>query len=42
MNILVVNDDSIDSYGIKLLAKAAKRFGEVAVVAPHTEQSATA
>ncbi len=40
MNILVVNDDSINSYGIKLLAKAAKRFGEVSVVAPHTEQSA--
>ena len=40
MNILVVNDDSINSYGIKLLAKAAKRYGEVCVVAPHTEQSA--
>lgn len=40
MKILVVNDDSINSYGIKLLAESAKRFGEVFVVAPHTEQSA--
>lgn len=40
MNILIVNDDSINSYGIKLLAKCAKRFGDVFVVAPHTEQSA--
>lgn len=40
MNILIVNDDSINSHGIKLLAKTAKRFGEVYVVAPHTEQSA--
>lgn len=40
MNILVVNDDSINSYGIKLLAERAKRFGNVHVVAPHTEQSA--
>ncbi len=40
MNILIVNDDSINSYGIRLLADRAKRFGNVFVVAPHTEQSA--
>lgn len=40
MNILVVNDDSINSFGIRLLTKCAKRFGNVYVVAPHTEQSA--
>ncbi len=40
MNILVVNDDSINAYGIKLLAKKLMKYGHVYVVAPHTEQSA--
>lgn len=40
MNILVVNDDSINSYGIKILAKKLMKYGQVFVVAPHTEQSA--
>jgi 5'-nucleotidase len=42
MNILVVNDDGIDSPGIKILAEKLKKYGEVFVVAPHTEQSGTA
>ncbi len=40
MNILIVNDDSINSYGIRLLADRARKYGDVYVVAPHTEQSA--
>lgn len=40
MDILVVNDDGIEAYGIKLLAQSAGRFGNVYVVAPETEQSA--
>jgi 5'-nucleotidase len=40
MNILVVNDDGINSYGIKLLATKLMKYGTVYVVAPHTEQSA--
>jgi len=40
MNLLIVNDDGINAYGIKLLAEKACRFGNVHVVAPHTEQSA--
>ncbi len=40
MNILVVNDDGIEAYGLKLLAEKVKRFGNVYVVAPETEQSA--
>ncbi len=39
MNILVVNDDGIKSAGIKILAKELKKYGNVYVVAPHTEQS---
>ena len=39
MNILVVNDDGIDSVGIKILAGKLKKYGSVYVVAPHTEQS---
>ncbi len=42
MNILVVNDDGIASKGIRILAEKAKKFGNVFVVAPHTQQSATA
>ncbi len=39
MNILVVNDDGIQSVGIKILAKKLLKYGNVFVVAPHTEQS---
>jgi 5'-nucleotidase len=38
--ILVSNDDSITSRGIKHLVEIAKEFGEVMVVAPHYPQSA--
>jgi 5'-nucleotidase len=38
--ILVSNDDSITSNGIKHLVNIAKLFGEVMVVAPHYPQSA--
>ena len=40
MNILISNDDGIDSPGIKALAKALNEVGNVTVVAPRTEQSA--
>ena len=40
MKILVVNDDSIHSPGIALLAKAAMELGEVTVVAPANQCSA--
>lgn len=39
MRILVTNDDGIYSPGIAALARAARRFGEVRVVAPDVEQS---
>jgi len=39
--ILVTNDDGIYSEGIKLLAEALAEVGEVVVVAPDREQSAT-
>jgi len=39
MRILVANDDGIYSPGIRALAKAAARFGEVRIVAPDVEQS---
>jgi len=38
--ILISNDDGIESDGIKALAKEIKKFAEVIVVAPHTQQSA--
>ncbi len=38
--ILITNDDGITAGGLKLLARAAARFGEVTVVAPAEEQSA--
>jgi 5'-nucleotidase len=41
MRILVCNDDGIFSEGIKLLAQAIKPLGEVWVVAPDREQSAS-
>ncbi|GHE23374.1 5'/3'-nucleotidase SurE [Sphingobacterium griseoflavum] len=39
MRILVTNDDGIYSPGIAALARVAKKFGEVRVVAPDVEQS---
>jgi 5'-nucleotidase len=39
MRILVTNDDGIYSPGIAALAKVARKFGEVQVVAPDVEQS---
>lgn len=40
MKILVVNDDSIASPGLAVLAEAATHFGEVTVVAPAKQCSA--
>ena len=39
MKILVTNDDGIDSPGIRALAEAMSRVGEVLIVAPDQEQS---
>jgi 5'-nucleotidase len=39
--ILVTNDDGVYSEGVRLLGKALERLGEVIVVAPDREQSAT-
>lgn len=39
MRILVANDDGIYSPGIRALARAAARFGDVRIVAPDVEQS---
>ena len=39
MKILITNDDGIDTLGIRLLAKWAKKLGDVTVVAPKVEQS---
>lgn len=39
MKILITNDDGIYSPGIAALAKVAKKFGEVRIVAPDVEQS---
>jgi 5'-nucleotidase len=39
VRILVCNDDGIYSPGLVALARAAKRFGEVRIVAPDVEQS---
>ena len=41
MKILVTNDDGYTSRGIRTLARAASRLGEVSVVAPDGEQSTT-
>ena len=38
--ILITNDDGIDADGITRLARAAKEFGEVWVVAPDSQRSA--
>jgi len=39
MKILITNDDGIYSPGIAALAKVARKFGEVRIVAPDIEQS---
>ncbi len=41
MKVLVTNDDGYMALGIGVLARAAARLGEVQVVAPDREQSAT-
>lgn len=41
MHLLCTNDDGILAYGLDALAKAAATLGEVTVVAPDREQSAT-
>jgi 5'-nucleotidase len=38
--ILICNDDGIGADGIKVLAKEIKKFANVIVAAPHTQQSA--
>ncbi|MFM7339721.1 MAG: 5'/3'-nucleotidase SurE, partial [Bacteroidota bacterium] len=40
MNILITNDDGIDSPGILALASALKEIGSVTVIAPDRQQSA--
>ena len=42
LNILVANDDGIDAIGIKLLAKALRKYGNVYVCAPNGGRSACA
>ena len=39
MNILVTNDDGIDSRGLWALAKAMSRVGQVTIIAPDKERS---
>jgi 5'-nucleotidase len=41
MKILCTNDDGYLALGLKVLAQAARTLGEVAIVAPDREQSAT-
>lgn len=40
MRILISNDDGIDARGLMILAKVARDFGDVFVVAPESQQSA--
>ena len=40
MKILITNDDGIQAPGIHALADIASNYGEVYVVAPHTNNSA--
>ena len=40
MEILVVNDDGINSYGIKLLASKLIKYGNVTAIAPDKQRSA--
>ena len=39
MNFLVTNDDGINAIGIKILANALKKYGNVYVVAPDKHMS---
>lgn len=39
MRIMVTNDDGIDSEGLRVLARAMTRFGDVVVAAPDSEYS---
>lgn len=39
MKILITNDDGIHAKGLEILVNAAKKFGDIFVVAPETEQS---
>ena len=41
MRILCTNDDGFMARGLRVLARAAETIGEVAIVAPDREQSAT-
>src|SRR5215208_8477331 len=41
MRLLVTNDDGILAHGLECLARAAEPLGEITVVAPDREQSAT-
>ena len=41
MRILCTNDDGYLAYGLECLVRAAEQIGEVTVVAPDREQSAT-
>ncbi|MDD2258227.1 MAG: 5'/3'-nucleotidase SurE [Bacilli bacterium] len=41
MRILITNDDGIEAEGIKILVELSKKYGEVFVVAPYSNQSAT-
>lgn len=40
MNILLTNDDGYEAYGINLLAKLLKKYGDVYIVAPKEVMSA--
>ncbi|HEY8365233.1 MAG TPA: 5'/3'-nucleotidase SurE [Haloplasmataceae bacterium] len=39
MNILVVNDDGYQAKGLKILAEAYKKYGNIFIVAPHIHHS---
>ncbi len=41
INILVTNDDGVYSYGLKALAREMRKIGNVFIVAPVSEKSAT-
>ena len=41
MNILISNDDGIGTEGIRALVRTMKELGDVYVVAPHTQRSAS-
>jgi 5'-nucleotidase len=41
LNILVTNDDGVNAPGIRALARALRGMGDVHVIAPDSEQSAT-